>query len=76
MFINFFYVDLLIVYLMEEVEYCWNIYNVNEIKWKFWYKNYIKYLKLGMNYLVIIINLDLFDIDLFFDKVEMFYEIV
>lgn len=40
-------------------------------------KNYIKYLKLlvGMNYLVII-NLDLFDIDLFFDKVEMFYEIV
>lgn len=41
-------------------------------------KNYIKYLKLlvGMNYLVIIINLDLFDIDLFFDKVEMFYEIV
>lgn len=39
-------------------------------------KNYIKYLNLGMNYLVIIINLDLFGIDLFFDKVEMFYEIV
>lgn len=39
-------------------------------------KNYIKYLKLGMNQLVIIINVDLFDIDLFFDKVEMFYEIV
>lgn len=41
-------------------------------------KNYIKYFKLlvGMNYLVIIINVDLFDIDLFFDKVEMFYEIV